>query len=206
MPNKKIVFSSISSLCLIIVATWWIFFISWSLGLVRTIQSVALRVTPTSLVTEIVRSGTQRAHDYVIKGITPQSDIFFTNDEIGHLLDVARVYQTIRIALGIAAIASLLWLIFMSLKKTGIGKESFIVAKNILFSGTVFLLISLILFRTFFNIFHQLLFPQGNWTFPPNSTLIQLFPESFWFIYLGWILGSTMCFGFFYHLMSREQK
>jgi integral membrane protein (TIGR01906 family) len=28
--------------------------------------------------------------------------------------------------------------------------------------------------------FHQLFFPQGNWAFPAESTVIQLFPEVFW--------------------------
>jgi integral membrane protein (TIGR01906 family) len=32
-----------------------------------------------------------------------------------------------------------------------------------------------------FTLFHQLLFPPGTWSFPEDSTLIQLYPPAFWF-------------------------
>lgn len=39
------------------------------------------------------------------------------------------------------------------------------------------------LWNSFFVIFHQLFFPQGNWTFPQTSSLMRLFPEIFWVDY-----------------------
>ncbi|MBI2134342.1 DUF1461 domain-containing protein [Candidatus Woesearchaeota archaeon] len=35
------------------------------------------------------------------------------------------------------------------------------------------------LFPQLFEVFHQAFFPQGNYTFPYDSTLIRLFPEAF---------------------------
>lgn len=35
-------------------------------------------------------------------------------------------------------------------------------------------------FEGFFALFHGLLFPQGNWTFPADSLLICMLPEGFW--------------------------
>ena len=32
----------------------------------------------------------------------------------------------------------------------------------------------------FFSAFHGLFFAEGTWTFPSDSVLIRLFPESFW--------------------------
>jgi integral membrane protein (TIGR01906 family) len=32
-----------------------------------------------------------------------------------------------------------------------------------------------------FTLFHELLFPPGTWSFPLDSTLIQLYPPPFWF-------------------------
>jgi len=32
-----------------------------------------------------------------------------------------------------------------------------------------------------FTLFHELFFPPGTWTFPADSTLIQLYPPQFWF-------------------------
>lgn len=35
-------------------------------------------------------------------------------------------------------------------------------------------------FEGFFAVFHGVLFPQGNWTFPADSLLICMLPEGFW--------------------------
>jgi integral membrane protein (TIGR01906 family) len=32
-----------------------------------------------------------------------------------------------------------------------------------------------------FTLFHELLFPPGTWSFPPDSTMILLYPPAFWF-------------------------
>jgi integral membrane protein (TIGR01906 family) len=32
-----------------------------------------------------------------------------------------------------------------------------------------------------FTLFHELLFPPGTWSFPPDSTMIMLYPPDFWF-------------------------
>jgi integral membrane protein (TIGR01906 family) len=32
-----------------------------------------------------------------------------------------------------------------------------------------------------FTLFHELLFPPGTWSFPPDSTMIILYPPDFWF-------------------------
>jgi integral membrane protein (TIGR01906 family) len=36
-------------------------------------------------------------------------------------------------------------------------------------------------FETAFAAFHMVFFPEGNWQFGPDSNLIRLFPEPFWF-------------------------
>lgn len=35
-------------------------------------------------------------------------------------------------------------------------------------------------FDTAFELFHRIFFPEGNWAFPATSTLIRLYPTSFW--------------------------
>ena len=35
-------------------------------------------------------------------------------------------------------------------------------------------------FDAFFVQFHEVLFPQGNWTFDYSDSLIRLLPEKFW--------------------------
>jgi integral membrane protein (TIGR01906 family) len=60
--------------------------------------------------------------------------------------------------------------------------------RTLMYSGlaTVIALASIALFifvawNTFFEQFHQLLFPAGTWTFAYTDSLIRLFPEQFWF-------------------------
>jgi len=42
---------------------------------------------------------------------------------------------------------------------------------------------ALIPFDSLFTSLHHILFPQGNWTFPTTSTLIQYYPITFWITY-----------------------
>jgi integral membrane protein (TIGR01906 family) len=41
------------------------------------------------------------------------------------------------------------------------------------------LIAAIIPFETFFTTFHKLLFPQGNWMFAADSTLISFYPQTF---------------------------
>ncbi len=57
--------------------------------------------------------------------------------------------------------------------------------RSLLVSAAVIGLVSLVaglFFDQFFELFHQVLFPQGNFAFPWNSMLIQTFPPEFWFL------------------------
>jgi uncharacterized membrane protein len=38
---------------------------------------------------------------------------------------------------------------------------------------------AMVSFDWFWTVFHEILFPQGNWRFPPDSVLITLFPPGF---------------------------
>lgn len=45
--------------------------------------------------------------------------------------------------------------------------------------AALLLLVALIPFDTFFTTFHNILFPQGNWQFAADSTLMQFYPQIF---------------------------
>lgn len=62
----------------------------------------------------------------------------------------------------------------------------------------LFLLLIMFKFNFLFNtIFHPLLFPQGNWTFPSNSTIIQIFPQDFFISFALRLACTSLLFGFF---------
>ena len=105
----------------------------------------------------------------------------FTRSESEHMNDVKIIFSIVHIVFRISLFLFLgigIYLIFMS--------ESFVFLNWLLFWSLVSLLLMLLLiifivldFGSAFIFFHELLFPQWNRSFPLNSLLIQLFPESF---------------------------
>ena len=98
----------------------------------------------------------------------------FTMQEKAHLIDVGKLLNSAYYVLGVLAAI----LIYCA------GNNW----KPIIQKGTILLMILLavmffVQFDTFFTQFHQIFFPQGNWQFPPDSTLIQFYPASFFMNY-----------------------
>lgn len=107
----------------------------------------------------------------------------FTESEQSHLEDVKSLLKTNKIILDIVLIillSAFLALIFYF--KKNIIKN---ISKSLIYSGVitdsllVILLIISINFDFAFTLFHKILFPQGNWTFPLDSLLITLYPIQF---------------------------
>jgi len=104
-----------------------------------------------------------------------------TDAEISHMRDVAHLVRALWIALLIAiglVIASLVALrreprragMVMLWTSAGVGIAA-------IAAGGFFALD----FDQAFLTFHELFFPQGNFLFGPDSNLLRLFPEGFWF-------------------------
>ena len=126
---------------------------------------------------------------YVIatQGILPESNRFLTPNEQSHLIDVYGY---------LGPVIDLYWLWFLGLGLMFIYcwlyKIFFLVLDQMFQFISVFILLGLvcvIFFEFFFEVFHQVFFPQGNYSFPANSLLIQAFPLPFWMIMTGLILG-----------------
>ena len=98
----------------------------------------------------------------------------FTEQEKSHLTDVKKLLNSAYYAFGILAAI----LIYCAQNNW----------KPVVKKGTILLIIILAIlffipFDAFFTRFHQILFPQGNWQFSPDSTLIQFYPETFFISY-----------------------
>lgn len=108
-------------------------------------------------------------------------NIDFTKSEYEHLDDVKIIFNLVYLVFRI----SLFLLVGLSIFLIFISKYSIILNWLIFWSlvslSLMLLLISFIVldFGSAFNLFHELLFPQWNRSFPEESLLIQLFPESF---------------------------
>jgi len=53
-------------------------------------------------------------------------------------------------------------------------------------------MVTVLAFPVFFELFHQIFFPQGNYSFPADSLIIQCFPPLFWSINVFWLQGGVM--------------
>jgi integral membrane protein (TIGR01906 family) len=115
----------------------------------------------------------------------------FDAAEIGHLRDVRTVLLAFAAVVSVAAVA------LVASWWAARGSSRF--WRGVRFGGANLAIIvvglglfAAVSFDTAFELFHQLLFPQGTYTFDPaTERLVQLFPEAFWFdtaIALGVVL------------------
>lgn len=142
-----------------------------------------------SVYEEIGVQGVRNTVDYLINYLTSENteineikelDIFLA-EEKAHLEDVRNAISWLK-ALGIAAVV-LLACIIIRLSKLKDFKFNLI---RIFFYGGISTLAVLVIifllslnFTPFFEIFHQILFPQGNYTFSTNHLLVKMFPQGF---------------------------
>lgn len=121
----------------------------------------------------------------------------FSANETSHLLDVAILFEYIKVA----GIFSLLVLVLLH---THIHKS----IKLVLIFISLIFIVSLIAFPTVFTIFHHVFFPQGNWAFAPDTLLIQMFPPQFWqrigILFLSILLVNTIILGIFSKLLQKR--
>jgi len=103
----------------------------------------------------------------------------FGPDEASHMRDVRVVFWGF-MALAVASIGLISWqiarhprdpLVWRSISRGGIALVVALVVVGVF---------ALVAFDTVFTLFHEVFFPGGNWAFPPNSLLIQLYPYAFW--------------------------
>jgi len=59
-------------------------------------------------------------------------------------------------------------------------------------------------FPVFFELFHHIFFPQGNYAFPVNSYLIQSFPPLFWLLNFL-LLQASVIIGLFFQAQHAQQ-
>jgi integral membrane protein (TIGR01906 family) len=110
----------------------------------------------------------------------------FTEREQSHLADVKRVVQLLQYLL------LLLGVLFLALLRFSDVRVVF--TRGFLLVVLIALLLAVLPFDTLFIRFHELFFPQGNWVFPADSTLIRLYPQSFFEAFFRQLLLLTTVF------------
>ncbi|MEP7166512.1 MAG: DUF1461 domain-containing protein [Candidatus Woesebacteria bacterium] len=179
-------------LSLIILPIWWIFFLIWQPAVVHF---VANNSSP----------AIDRALEYATRGGSQVEDIYFTKDEIAHLKDVSRLYTPISVTISLLALGAWPVLIVAVVDKIKL-QSSFKRAAKTLGVLVIVLLLCLALFPLFFETFHEVLFPQGNWSFPADSMLITIFPEIFWKLILSSLIGALGIFAALYWILGNKNE
>ncbi len=138
---------------------------------------------------ELGTMGVQKTVDYLINYLTSENTEIGTVQELNafmpeektHLEDVRNIIHWVKI-IGITSLILLIGAIIRlsRLKDFKPNLKRILICGSIsTFAVLVILFVISLNFPSFFEGFHKLLFPQGNYTFPANYLLIKLFPEAF---------------------------
>jgi integral membrane protein (TIGR01906 family) len=102
----------------------------------------------------------------------------FEADEVSHMSDVRFVVQ---VALSLWAAATIgLVIVSVSIGLNRLRRSLRAGAWLTLGAFVAIGLLTLLSFDQLFTAFHEVLFEDGTWTFPTDSTLLGLYPERFW--------------------------
>lgn len=108
--------------------------------------------------------------------------LLFTLDESQHMFDVRHVF----IGAEIAAVCALVILVILgrvvarrgAVALAALARDASLVAAV---AVAVLGFAAAFAFDSLFLAFHELFFPQGNFLFPPDSNLIAMYPDQYWY-------------------------
>lgn len=122
----------------------------------------------------------------------------YNEAEIGHMIDVKNVVDSLRLVWWVTAAIVVAGLILLLWRP----QRRWLAARTLFHGGlattAVLLFIALfilLVWDVFFVQFHELLFPPGSWTFNYSDSLIRLFPEMFWFDFGVLVSGLALAAG-----------
>lgn len=111
---------------------------------------------------------------YIFSGNSQKLSKVLPHAEFTHIQDVRNVISKIPFTLFfILTLAGYLVKKYQNISLNEVLKYSLIIIFVLFLAGAT-------VFMPLFIFFHQVIFPQGNWAFPPDSILIQLYPDQFW--------------------------
>ena len=103
----------------------------------------------------------------------------YTADERGHMRDVQVVLYAF-LLLAVASVAFIVVAVRRAPRDAGRWSALARGGAGLVVGVVVLGLFAAFAFDTAFELFHRLLFPGGNFSFPADSNLIREYPESFW--------------------------
>jgi integral membrane protein (TIGR01906 family) len=102
-------------------------------------------------------------------------------EERSHMDDVSRLVR-ILVILDLVAMAFAAWGgRLLRTEPDRLGRMLVVGAGGVGVATVAIGLFAVVAWDSAFTLFHELLFPPGTWSFPPDSTMILLYPPAFWF-------------------------
>jgi hypothetical protein len=139
---------------------------------IRVFQIFSQRLQPSFLDSEKFGLATDQATK-IVWGSNEKG--MYTQEEYAHLRDVT---QLMKIICGIGGVFVLLCFLTRKIPQVGLLSELKVIGVSVF----ILSLVAAVFFPLVFETFHQLFFPQGNYSFPQDSYLIQVFPPVFWLL------------------------
>ncbi|MBU4493313.1 MAG: DUF1461 domain-containing protein [Nanoarchaeota archaeon] len=109
-----------------------------------------------------------------ITGFSSELNVDFNEDEKSHMVDVKRLIMFEQLLF----IFLMVWL-FILIKKRKINYLHLKKVALIVILTAIFSLIASLFFNRFFELFHLIFFPMGNWQFNAGSLMIQTYQQAF---------------------------
>ncbi len=124
---------------------------------------------------------TNLADSRYLGDLAPSGEALFTAEEVSHMVDVKFVlFWVMIIGLALLVITLILAMLLRAWRPGGVARGLFAGAWVTLGIIIAVAVLAIIDWQFFFAEFHRIFFADGTWTFPAESTLIQLYPEQFW--------------------------
>jgi uncharacterized membrane protein len=108
--------------------------------------------------------------------------LLFTTDEWQHMADVRHVFVGAEIAAG-GGVVALLLIGRRLARRAPLAVATAARDASVIGGAAVAVLgvAAAAAFDSLFLAFHELFFPQGNFLFPPDSNLIAMYPDEYWY-------------------------
>lgn len=134
-----------------------------------------------------------------ITGLEAKLNADFDENEKSHMADVRKLVLFEEFVF----IALLIWFFILAYKRK-INLNQFKKAALIVFLIALFSLIISLFFNRFFELFHLIVFPQGNWQFNASSLMIQVYQQSFFQEFFVRVIMVTFIFSLLLVLLIKS--
>ena len=108
--------------------------------------------------------------------------VLFASDEYSHMADVRRVFVGAQVAAAVSGLAA----IVLGARVARRGRRAvFVLLRDAAVAagaGTALVaVVAAVAFDQLFLLFHEVFFPQGNFLFGPDSNLLAVYPDPYWY-------------------------